>query len=83
MDIIGALRQEASKMERQLTAVQGAIAALSGGANTPVSPGRIRREKSSEPKRTISAVARAKMSRVAKLRWTQIKAEQSKSKKTK
>ena len=31
MDIIGALRQEESKLRRQLTAVQGAIAALNGG----------------------------------------------------
>jgi len=30
MDIIGALRQEESKLRRQLTAVQGAIAALNG-----------------------------------------------------
>ena len=39
MDIIGALQQEESKLQRRLTAVQGAIAALNGGAQTLVSPG--------------------------------------------
>jgi hypothetical protein len=31
MNIIGALRQEESKLQRQLTAVKGAMAALNGG----------------------------------------------------
>jgi hypothetical protein len=83
MDIIGALKQEESKLERQLTAVQGAIAALNGGGNTLFSPGRIGSGKSTERKRTMSAAARAKMSRAAKLRWAKIKAEQSKGKKAK
>jgi hypothetical protein len=83
MDIIGALKLEESKLERQLTAVQGAIAALNGRANTVVSPGRTGSGKSTERKRTMSAAARAKMSRAAKLRWAKIKAEQSKGKRTK
>ena len=82
MDIIGALKQEASKLEQQLTAVQGAIAALNGGANTVVSPGRTGSGKSTKRKRTMSVAARAKMSRAAKLRWAKIKAEQSKGKRT-
>jgi hypothetical protein len=83
MDIIGALKQEASKLEQQMTAVQGAIAALNGGTNTVVSPGRTGSGKSTERKRSMSAAARAKMSRAAKLRWAKIKAEQSKGKKAK
>ena len=37
MDIIEALEQEESKLQRQLTAVQGAIAALNGKATASVS----------------------------------------------
>jgi hypothetical protein len=83
MDIIGALKQEASKLERQLTAVQGAIAALNGRASAVGSPGRTGSGKSTKRKRTMSAAAREKMSRAAKLRWAKIKAEQSKGKKAK
>ena len=79
MDIIEALKQEESKLERQLTAVQGAIAALNGGAKTAVS----RSPRGTKAKSTLSAAVRAKMSRAAKLRWAKIKAEQSKGKKAK
>jgi hypothetical protein len=78
MDIIGALKQEEAKLEQRLTAVQGAIAALNGGANTVVSPGRTGSGKSEKLKRTMSAAARAKMSRAAKLRWARIKAAKAK-----
>ena len=37
MDIIEALKQEASKLQQQLTAVQSAIAALNGSERTAVS----------------------------------------------
>jgi hypothetical protein len=83
MDIIGALKQEEAKLEQRLTAVQGAIAALNGSANTLVSPGRIGSGKSTERKKTMSASARAKMSRAAKLRWAKIKAGQNKGKNAK
>lgn len=39
MDIIEALQQEESKLQRQLTAVQGAIVALNGGGKTAISQG--------------------------------------------
>ena len=83
MDIIGALKQEEAKLERQLTAVQGAITALNGGADTVASPGRTGSGKRTERKRTMSAAARAKMSRAAKLRWAKIKAVKGKRKKAK
>ena len=70
MDIIGALKQEESKLERQLTAVQGAIAALNGRVKTAVSPGH---GSSPRARWTLSASARAKMSRAAKLRWAKIR----------
>jgi hypothetical protein len=67
MDIIGALQKEEAKLERQLTAVQGAITALSpNGASA---------------KRTMSAAVRARISGAAKARRALIKA--GKAKKTK
>ena len=68
MDIIGALQQEESKLQRQLTAVQGAIAALNGSGKTAASLGR------ASGKKTMSAAARAKISRAAKARWAKIRA---------
>ena len=83
MDIIAALKQEESKLERQLTAVQGAIAALNGVTKTAVSLGHVSSPRSTNAKRTVSAAARAKMSRAAKVRWAKVKAEQSKGRKAK
>jgi hypothetical protein len=83
MDIIGALKQEESKLERQLTAVQGAITALNGRANTAVSLGHVSSPRVTKARRTLSAAARARMSRSAKARWAKIKAAQSKGKKEK
>ena len=78
MDIIQALKHEESKLERQLTAVQGAIAALNGTANTAVSLGHVSSPRGQKARRTLSAAARAKMSRAAKLRWARIKAAKAK-----
>jgi hypothetical protein len=83
MDIVEALHEEEGKLQRQLTAIQGAIAALNSGANTVVSPGRTSGGKSPHAKRTMSAAVRARISRKAKARWAKIKAEQSKVKKAK
>jgi hypothetical protein len=63
MDIIGALKQEESKLHRQLNAVQGAIAALKGETEATA--------------RTMSAAVRARISRTAKARWAKIRAERS------
>jgi hypothetical protein len=83
MDIMGALKQEEAKLERQLTAVQGAIAALNDGAKTAPSRGDASSPSGTRAKWTLSAAARARMSRAAKLRWAKIKAEKSKNRKTK
>jgi len=40
MNIVEALKQEESKLQLQLTAVQGAIAALNGGGATAVTASR-------------------------------------------
>ncbi len=41
MDIIGALKQEESKLQGQLKAIQGAIAVLNGSGKTAASLGRV------------------------------------------
>jgi hypothetical protein len=76
MDIIGALRQEESKLRRQLTAVQGAITALNGGHTAASQPNAS--PNGTHGKRTMSAAVRAKISRTANARWTKIKAEKAK-----
>jgi len=78
MDIIGALQQEESKLQRQLTAVQGAIAAFNGGARTAVSPGHASSPNGTRGKRTMSAAVRARISRKAKARWAKIRTEKAK-----
>ena len=78
MDIIGALQQEESKLHRQLMAVQGAIAALNGSGKTAVSVGHT---KSPSSKRTMSAAARAKISRATKARWAKIRTGKAKGRK--
>ena len=76
MDIIGALREEESKLRQQLTAVQGAIAALNGG-KTVASRRNVNGQNGTHAKRTMSAAVRAKISRTAKARWAKIKAEKA------
>jgi hypothetical protein len=77
MDIIGALKQEESKLQRQLTAVRGAIVALNGGSKPLVSPSHTSSNGSSG-NRTMSAAVRARISRTAKARWAKIRAEKAK-----
>jgi hypothetical protein len=78
MDIIEALRQEESKLQQQLTAVRGAIAALNGSGKTAVSPVHTSTPNGNSIKRTMSAAVRARISRSAKARWAKIKAEKIK-----
>ena len=75
MNIIGALHSEESKLQGQLKAIQGAIAALNGSGKTAVSVGHT---KSSSSKRTMSAAVRAKISRATKARWARFRAEKTK-----
>ena len=81
MDIIGALQKEESKLQRQLTAVQGAIAALNGDSTAAVSSGHTSGPNGTSGKRTMSAAVRAKIARSARARWAKFRAE--KAKKTK
>jgi hypothetical protein len=70
MEILAALKQEEARLEKQLAGIRGAIAALNGGQGSAgVSKNRGRE------KRTLSAAARAKISRAAKLRWAKFRAQ--------
>jgi len=82
MNIVEALHREEAKLHRQLSAIQGAMAALNGSGKLVVSAGRIS-SPSTNGKRTMSAAVRARISRKAKARWAKIRAEQSKGKTTK
>jgi hypothetical protein len=83
MDIIAVLKQEESKLHRQLDAVRVAIAALNRGSESPT----VRRTKTAvtgtHGKRTMSAAVRAKISRTVRARWVKIRAERAAGRKTK
>jgi hypothetical protein len=74
MDILAALKQEETKLQRELAGIQGAIKALNGRASNiqPASKvvGRV--------KRVMSAAARAKISKATKARWAKFRAEKNK-----
>ena len=67
MDILSALKTEASKLEQQLETLNSAIKALGGRNNLGHDNGR-------RKKRHVSAAARAKMAASQKARWAKLKA---------
>jgi hypothetical protein len=72
MDILAALKQEEAKLQQQLRGIQGAIAALNGARHAPSGAQPVNR------KRTMSAAARAKISKATKARWKKVRAEKAK-----
>ena len=78
MNIVEALHSEEAKLQRQLTAVKSAIAALNGGGTTAVTPGHTSSSNGASGKRTMSAAVRARISQKAKARWAKIRAEKAK-----
>ena len=74
MDILAALRQEEGKLQHQLKGLQIAIAALNGSHSraTVVTPNGATR------RRTMSAAARARISKATKARWAKFRAEKAK-----
>jgi hypothetical protein len=77
MDIIGALSEEESKLQRQLAAIQGAITALTGSATTAVTPAHNSSARRGG-KRILSAAGRANIIRATKARWAKIRVEKAK-----
>jgi hypothetical protein len=79
MNIVEALHNEEVKLQRQLTAVNSAIAALNGGGTAVVSRGHTSSPNgTSAPRRTMSAAVRAKIARSARARWARIRAQKAK-----
>ncbi len=76
MDILVALKQEQSKLQRQLRGIEGAILALNG--SHPTFTGAVVNHKGANRKRTMSAAARARISKATKARWAKFRAEKSK-----
>jgi len=77
MDILVALKQEETRLRRQLKGIQGASFALNGSHATsteePVTGG-----KQVGRKRTMSAAARARISKATKAHWAKFRAEKKK-----
>ena len=80
MNIVEALHKEAERLNRQLSAVHGAIQALNGASKSSTSTVRTSIAGQSSGRRTMSAAVRARISQKAKARWAKIRAEQGKSK---
>jgi hypothetical protein len=76
MNILVALREEQSKLQRQLKGIEGAILALNGAH--AISTGTAVNHKGAGRKRTMSAAARARISKATKARWAKFRAEKSK-----
>jgi hypothetical protein len=74
MDILVALKEEEAKLEKQLKGTQGAIIALNGSHLS----GSTSSGKSVRPRRTMSAAARAAISRATKARWAKFRADKAK-----
>ena len=77
MDILAALKQEQARLQQQLKGIQGAIVALNGSHPSP-SRTQLIGPKGVNRKRTMSAAARAKISKTLKARWAKLRAEKSK-----
>jgi len=77
MDILVALKQEEVKLQQQLKGIRGAIAALDGAHHAPSGAQPVGQE-GVRRKRTMSAAARAKISKATKARWKKFRAEKAK-----
>lgn len=76
MDILVALKQEQSKLQRQLKGIEGALLALNG--SHPTFTGTVVNHKGANRKRTMSPAARARISKATKARWAKFRAERAK-----
>jgi hypothetical protein len=72
MDIIAALHQEASTLETRLSAIRGAISALSSTNGHESATA-----ETSKSRRTMSAAGRRRIIEATKRRWAKYRAEKS------
>ena len=75
MNILAALKQEQARLQQQPKGISGAIAALNG-SHPAASRAQLVGPKA--VKRTMSAAARAKISKAAKARWAKFRAKKTK-----
>lgn len=73
MDILAALRQEERRLQNQIKGIRVAISALNGLHSTSAAA-----PTGGTRKRTMSAAARAKISKATKARWAKFRAEKAK-----
>lgn len=78
MDILAALKQEATKLQQRLKGIQGAITALNGSTHRAPSRAPIVSHNKMNRRRTMSATARAKISKATKARWAKYRADKAK-----
>ena len=81
MDIQAALKQEEARLQKQLRGIQGAIAAINGGHSARLSSsagGSKSVTRKTAVKRTMSAAARARISKATKERWAKFRANELK-----
>jgi hypothetical protein len=77
MDILLALKQEETRLQKQLNGIRGAIIALNGSHATSIHAPAVL-HKQVGLKRTMSAAARARISKATKARWAKFRAEKKK-----
>lgn len=81
MNILIALRDEQAKLQHQLKAIESAIGALhssSNGSRFSVTRSSSASQNGTRVRRTMSAAARAKISKATKARWAKFRAEKAK-----
>ena len=77
MDILNVLKQEEARLQKQLKGIQGAIIALNGSRATSTGAPVVLSQ-SGARRRTMSAAARARISKATKARWAKFRAEKKK-----
>jgi hypothetical protein len=77
MDILVALKQEESKLQKQLKGIQGAILAFDGARGTSSRSGTASHRNVST-RRTLSVAARAAISKATKARWAKFRVDKAK-----
>ena len=78
MNILAALKQEQAKLQQQLKGILGAITALNGSTHHAPSRAKVVSHPGVNRKRTMSAAARARISKATKERWAKFRAEKAK-----
>jgi hypothetical protein len=77
MEILVLLKQEETKLQYKLKAVQGAIVALNGASSASLGAQSVSHKRVTR-KRKMSAAARAKISKATKARWAKFRADEAK-----